>query len=149
MIATLDRMLTGRLLAESLRVGADLVIPDLRVVRLGRHDVSSSTLPGGAESADTDLDAPAAGATETQPQIWTFVDFEAPDEQADVLAHSIAEALEAATGWWADFIVDDDHVVVFANRVFRYRIGDEAGREKAVSWGRAAGTPEHQLDWGD
>jgi hypothetical protein len=66
-----------------------------------------------------------------------------------VLAQAIAEALETATGWWADFIVGNDHVVVFANRVFRYRIGDEAGREEAVSWGRAAGTPEHQLDWGD
>jgi len=49
----------------------------------------------------------------------------------------------------ADFIVGDDHVVVFANRIFRYRIGDDAGREEAVSWGRSVGTPDHQLDWGD
>jgi hypothetical protein len=34
--ATLGLMLTGRLLTESLRVGADLSIPDLRVIRLGR-----------------------------------------------------------------------------------------------------------------
>jgi len=140
-------VLTGRLLAESLRVGADLTIDDLRVVRLGRHDVSESTLPA-AEPSDQDLDA-SAGATDAQPQIWTFVDFEAPDEQADALAQAIADALETATGWWADFIVGEDHVVVFANRVFRYPIGDEAGREEAAAWGRAAGTPEHQLDWGD
>jgi hypothetical protein len=38
---------------------------------------------------------------------------------------------------------------VFAGRVFRYREGDAAGREEAVAHGRAAGTPEHQLDWGD
>jgi hypothetical protein len=141
-------MLTGRLLAESLRVGSDLAVTDLRVVRLGRHDVSSSTLPD-AEPDNADLGAPGAGATEDQPKIWTFLDFEAPDERADVLAQALADALETTTGWWADFIVGDDHVVVFANRVFRYRLGNKAGREEAVSWGRSVGTPEHQLDWGD
>jgi hypothetical protein len=67
------RMLTGRLLAESLRPGYDLLIADLRVVRLGRHDVTASTIPG----ADPD----GGGATASQPSIWTFVDFEAPDER--------------------------------------------------------------------
>ncbi|HYI57107.1 MAG TPA: hypothetical protein VEX66_03000 [Microlunatus sp.] len=123
-------MLTGRLLAESLRIGIDLTVPDLRVVRLGRHDV-------------------AAGASDTQPPVWTFLDFEAPDERADDLARALAAALDTRTGWYADFCVGDDHVVVFANRVFRYRIGDRRARDEAVAWGRAAGTPEHQLDWGD
>jgi len=36
-------MLTGRLLAESHRVGADLQVADLRVVRIGRYDVANST----------------------------------------------------------------------------------------------------------
>jgi hypothetical protein len=50
-------MLTGRLLAESLRVGADLEVADLRVVRIGRHDVSNSTTPSdGFDLAD---DSPA------------------------------------------------------------------------------------------
>ena len=59
------------------------------------------------------------------------------------------DALEPTTGWYADFRVGADHVVVFAHRVFRYRIGDQPARDEAVAWGRAAGTPEHQLDWGD
>ena len=46
-------MLRGRLLTESLRVGTDLRITSLRVVRVGRHDVSDSTSAG-------------------QPGIWTF-----------------------------------------------------------------------------
>ena len=36
-------MVRGRLLTESLRVGTDLRVPSLRVVRVGRHDVSDST----------------------------------------------------------------------------------------------------------
>ena len=135
-------MLTGRLLAESLRVGADLEVADLRVVRIGRHDVSNSTTPSaGSDPAD---DSPR-GAVAGQPPIWTFLDFEAPDD----LAPALAAALETEIGWWADFVVGGDHVVLFAGRVFRYRIGDTRARAEAVAWGRASGTPDHQLDWGD
>ncbi len=123
-------MLHGRLLAESLRIGADLTVPDLRLTRLGRHDVSGST----------------AGA---QPAVWTFVDFTAPDDRADELAAALAAALLPDDGWYADFQLADEHVVVFADRVFRYRKGDLTAREEVVAYGRAAGTPEHQLDWGD
>jgi hypothetical protein len=139
-------MLRGRLLAESLRTGIDLEVPDLRVVRLGRHDVSISTAPFG-EGADEPSDV--GGAMPGQPRVWTFLDFAAPDERAEQLAESLTAALDTASGWWADFVVGDDHVVIFADRVFRYRIGDREAREQAVAWGRAAGTPEHQLDWGE
>jgi hypothetical protein len=123
-------MLRGRLLAESLRVGADLTVPALRVTRLGRHDVSASTSAG-------------------QPDFWTFLDFEAPDDVADELAQALAEALDGDGGWYADFSTGDDHrVVVFAGRVFRYERRDQAGRDAAVAYGRAVGVPEHQLDWG-
>ena len=81
--------------------------------------------------------------------MWTFSDFEASSEQADDLADALAGVLMAADGWWADFVVDDDHVVVFASRVFRYRIGDLDGRNEAVAYGIEVGTPRHQLDWGD
>ncbi|MFC7274910.1 hypothetical protein ACFQS1_13015 [Paractinoplanes rhizophilus] len=123
-------MLRGRLLTESLRVGGEVRVASLRVVRLSREDVSASTSPA-------------------QPGIWTFVDFEAPDEAADDLAAALAGALIGDQGWYADFEVGDDHVVVFAGRVFRYVKGDEAGRKAAVEYGRATGVPEHQWDWAD
>ncbi|MCG5463085.1 hypothetical protein MED01_001201 [Micromonospora sp. MED01] len=123
-------MLRGRLLTESLRVGVDVRVPSLRVVRVGRHDVSTST------SAD-------------QPSVWTFLDFEAPDEVADEVAAALAGSLASDQGWYADFEVGDDHVVVFPGRVFRYTKGDRAGRDAAVEYGRTVGVPGHQLDWGE
>jgi NADPH-dependent ferric siderophore reductase len=69
------------------------------------------------------------------------------DSAAGPIADALAAALEPANGWYADFTVGDEHVVVFARKVFRYRRGDEAGRAEAVAYGRSAGTPEHQLDW--
>jgi hypothetical protein len=85
--------------------------------------------------------ATAGGATNAQPQVWTFLDFEAPDERAEELAEALAAALDTVTGWWADFIVGEEHVVVFANRVFRYRIGDHKGRDEAVAWDVPLGPP--------
>ena len=54
-------MMIGRILTESLRPGVDITVPDLRATRVGRHDVSASTVP-------------------TQPSVWTFLDVELPDE---------------------------------------------------------------------
>jgi hypothetical protein len=136
-------MLQGRLIAESCKPGADIRVPDLRIVRLGRHDVSATTMP-----ADERDESQTPGVVEGQPTIWTFLDFEGPNEIADELAKSLADALEAELGWWADFRIDDsEHVVVFAGRVFRYDVGDEAARAEAVAWGRSHGTPDSQLDW--
>ena len=142
---TIGAMLRGTLLAESLRVGHDLRVADLKVTRIGRHDVSQSTVPPSdpAEQPDTG----GGGSTKAQPGIWTFVEFEAPDERAGELADALAAALVAELGWYADFTVGDDRVVVFAGRIFRYRTGDEAARREAVEYGLAAGTPPHQVDW--
>ena len=121
-------MLRGRILAESLRPGVVVEVPDLRVVRMWREDVSMGAGPG-------------------QPPVWTLLDVEAPDERAGELADALAAALLSEGGWYADFEVGGDRVVVFAGRSFRYRRGDEPARAHVVAYGRSVGVPEHQLDW--
>ena len=123
-------MLSGRILAESLRVGCELRVRDLRLVRVDRLDVS-------------------AGAAPYQPGVWTLLDVEGPDDVADDLAAALSEGLVDGGGWYADFRVGADHVIVFPGRVFRYAVGDRAGREAAVEYGKSAGVPAHQLDWGE
>jgi hypothetical protein len=91
----------------------------------------------------------SASVSAGQPLVWTFLDFEADDYVADSLARSLAQSLLADGGWYADFTVGDDHVVVFAGKIFRYRRGDQAGRAEAAGYGAAVGVPERQLDWGD
>jgi len=102
----------------------------LRIVGITREDVSRSASPA-------------------QPDVWTLLDVEAPDDAADELAEALAAGLAEAQGWYADFRVGAEHVVVFPGRVFRYAVGDRAGRDAAASHGKAIGVPEHQLDWGD
>ena len=66
-----DVMVKGTLLAESLRIGAVLEVDALTVSRIFRREV-------------------AATVTSAQPGVWTFVEFEGPDEIADTLARSLA-----------------------------------------------------------
>lgn len=113
----------GSLIGDSLRTDAELRPDDWRITRV-------SAAPG-------------------QPIEWTVIDFEADDDQADDLAETLSSSLKREGGWYADFRVGDDHVVVFADKVFRYRRGDAEGRRRAMRYGESVGTPRHQLDWLD
>ena len=123
-------MLTGRIIAESLATGSAIEIRGLRAIRISREDAGHSRAPD-------------------QPASWTLLDVAAPDEASDDLASVLAESLVEGQGWYADFRVGKEHVVVFPGRVFRYKVGDHEGRQAAVDDGRHDGVPLHQLDWGD
>ena len=70
-----------------------------------------------------DVSTPASA---TQPRVWTFLDFVAPDERADELAIVLAPALLPDDGWYANFEVGDEDGMGVANRVFRFVKGDHA-----------------------
>jgi hypothetical protein len=123
-------MVKGTLLAESLRIGAVLEVDSLTLGRIFRRDV-------------------AATVTSAQPTVWTFIEFEGPDEVAETLASSLAESLLRDGGWYADFSVRDDHVVVFAHRVFRYARGERGARQEVEQYAAAVGVPPQQIDWPD
>jgi hypothetical protein len=130
----------GRVIAESLRIGAIVELTGVELTSVGRHDVSVATRPGDDVRSED-------GAVAGQPHVWTFVDFAGPDDLAESVAEALASVLVGEGGWYADIDVGDDKIVVFANRVFRYRRGDPVGRDAAKEHGRRVGVPEHQLDW--
>ncbi|MBA2699343.1 MAG: hypothetical protein H0U61_11330 [Nocardioidaceae bacterium] len=68
---------------------------------------------------------------------------------AQQLAQTLARSLLAEGGWYADFAVGDDHVVVSADRVFRHERGDRLRRAEAEANAHKVGVPTHQLDWGE
>jgi hypothetical protein len=119
--------LAGALIAESLRVGAVLDHLDVTVRKIARADVG-------------DVEA-------QQPLSWTFVEFEAADEEAPRLAAAFREALDPAVGWYCDFRTTGETFVVFSGRVFRYPRGDRGGRSEAEAYARSVGVPDAQLDW--
>lgn len=86
-------MITGILLAESLRLDAPLAIEGLRVTRIVRRDVSD-------------------GVSSGQPPLWTFIDFEAPDELADELSAALADSLISETKLDGELACRIDPVVI-------------------------------------
>jgi hypothetical protein len=119
-------MYEGTLIAESLRTGVTLDGLKLTVQKIARY------APGGI--------------TEDQPAIWTSIDFEVADGDAEALADWLAGTLDEP-GWYANFQSAEVAFVVFPGKVFRYPRGDADGRASAQAHGRALGVPEPQLDW--
>jgi hypothetical protein len=120
-------VLRGTLIAESLTVGAVLDGVALTVSKIWRADVGDV----------------AAG----QPRTWTFVEFEAANEDAEALAGELEGALRGSGGWYCDFRTAEETFVVFSGRTFRYRRGDEVARAAAAEYARSVGVPAAQLDW--
>ena len=120
-------VIEGVLIAESLRTGTRLEEVALTVRAIAR-----------ADDGDTD-----AG----QPLTWTFIEFEAPLEEAERLAAALSRSLDQRLGWYCDFRSPTETFVVFAERVFRYPRGDAVGRSEAKAHARSVGVPESQLDW--
>lgn len=118
-------MIEGTVIAESLRVGADVEFPGLTVRKISRFRVQDGV--------------------PDQPDIWTTLVFEADDADAGGLAEPIAGVL-GPSGWYVDFRSAEETFVVFPDLVFRYRRGDQAARAQAQAHGRLA-LPEPQLDW--
>lgn len=120
-------MLTGVLIAESLRVGGVLKDVPVQVTKIERSE--------------------APGPADGQPRVWTLLDFRAAEADADRLPAALAACLAPVGGWYANFNTATEAFTVFAGRVFRYPRGDRARR--AEEYARSAGVPEAQLDWAD
>jgi hypothetical protein len=118
--------LVGTLIAESLRVGAVIADVALTVRKISRVEVGN-------------VDA-------GQPLVWTLIEFEAADADAERLATELSRSLTAGP-WYCDCRTPDETFVVFAGHIFRYRRGDRVGRAEAEKYGRDVGVPESQLDW--
>ena len=120
-------MIEGTLITESLRTGTDL--EDLRlIVRKICKYRAQGTMP-------------------EQPDVWTVLEFEAEESDAEELAQAFAAVLEDHPVWYVNFQSPTESFIVFPGQLFRYPRGNEAGRAEAQAYGRKFAIPEAQLDW--
>ncbi|MFJ2158199.1 hypothetical protein [Streptomyces sp. NPDC087856] len=120
-------MLQGVLIAESLRVGAQLTGIPLQITKLTRVEMTNRG--------------------DGQPRYWTLLEFSAEESAVQRLADQLASCLASSGGWYTDFHTADETFVIFANKVFRYPRGQAEARSEAQHYGRSVGVPEPQLDW--
>jgi hypothetical protein len=118
-------MLTGLLLKESL---ADLNVLDrLNIIKTETWHVTN--------------------AAEFQPDAWTAVSFEVSDAAAETIVAELSHALKPL--WYIDARWNEWVFVIFSQRVFKYRRGDQAGKTAAQTYALNSGIPPSQVDWGD
>jgi hypothetical protein len=116
----------GYIIAESIRPGSRLEGFALTLTRVERYSVDT--------------------ATDDQPAAWTMIHFEFPEDQAGSVADALADVLDKP-GWYTNFDTDEDEIVIFPGRVFRYPRGDQGSRAEAEAYARTVGIPATQLDW--
>lgn len=82
--------------------------------------------------------------TNDTPRYWTAVWFCSRDPRfPDKLSQSL-------TGnWYVDMKLGNQKLLVFAGKVMRYVVGDDAGRKQVEDYCRSIGIPEGQLDWSE
>jgi hypothetical protein len=122
-------MVRGYVIAEGMRAGSQLSGIPLQLKTIKRYAVASATVE--------------------QPSVWTMIEFELAEGDAERVITVLSEALEELGGWYSDLLLGDERVVIFGGRVFRYSRGDKSARAEAQAYGRERGVPEQQLDWGD
>jgi hypothetical protein len=121
-------VIRGAIVLESLKAGTVIEGYDLRVTRISRYRVGE----------------PA----QWQPSTWTLLEFEAAEDDSDALAQRLCKDLDEP-GWYANWYSKTQAIVVFPEKVFRYKRGSRAGRAKAQKYARDCGVPDTQLDWDD
>ena len=120
-------MVSGYVLAESMRPSACLEGLPLTLTKIERNAVAS--------------------ATPDQPTVWTTVEFEFAEAASARVANALADVLDEHGGWYSHFNTGGETVVIYAHRIFRYPSGDAAKRAEVAEYGRSVGVPEPQLDW--
>ncbi len=86
-------------------------------------------------------------AADFQPDVWTALTIEGPAGHAAAVAARLSRAIKP--DWYANLSTAEHSLVIFRDRVFKYRRGDPTGRAEAQDYARSVGIPEHQLDWGE
>ncbi len=78
---------------------------------------------------------------------WTIHSVEIPENEAREIAEKISQSLDSNHGgsWYADFINDTHHYIIFRNKVFYVDRKNKKQYDEAERYGILLGIPERQL----
>ncbi|OGE88403.1 MAG: hypothetical protein A3J07_01250 [Candidatus Doudnabacteria bacterium RIFCSPLOWO2_02_FULL_49_13] len=78
---------------------------------------------------------------------WTHDYVEIAEGQADEIAHKLSQAIEFEheSSWYADYLNNQTHYIIFKNKVFKIDRGSKEQYDAAFDYGLSVGIPEYQL----
>ncbi len=80
---------------------------------------------------------------------WTLHKVEIPEDKAEELAKELSTSLDTTheSSWYADFRNDDNHYIIFPNKVFYIDRKSKEQYDEATRYGISLGIPDYQLDF--
>ncbi len=76
---------------------------------------------------------------------WTMHTVEIPEADAQVIAEELAEKILGR--WYADYKNDENHYIIFKNKIFRIDRKSKEQYEEASRYGITLGIPDYQVDF--
>ena len=77
-----------------------------------------------------------------QPKYWTAISFNVNSEE---FTNELSKALKEE--WYVDLGNNIEKIIVFKNKVIKYKLGDLTGKQQAIDHCKKIGVPESQMDW--
>lgn len=83
---------------------------------------------------------------------WTLHTVEIEPEKVNLFARQLSQAIEQpgqkkGDAWYADFNDGKTVYVIFSNKIFTWKIGDQIAKKQASNYGIKMGIPKHQVNW--
>jgi len=78
---------------------------------------------------------------------WTLHTVAIDENNADMVARQLSEALEKEHEWYADFKNEQMHYIVFRKKIFKVQRNTPSEYEEVKKYGITLGIPEYQLDF--
>ena len=78
---------------------------------------------------------------------WILHTVEIPAARAEAVKKELSKALDSKHNWYADFINDRTHFIIFKNKVFKINRTSKKHYEVATKYGVSIGIPDYQVDF--
>ena len=90
-------------------------------------------------------DIPKERLAKFQPKIWNAITFEGNMNKIKEISQKMSQAIKPK--WYLNIGTPDKETVIFHNKIFEYKKGDEKEKEKSIKYGKSIGIPKCQMDY--
>jgi len=113
------------------------------------ESLSDASILEGVKIISTKVEPITPGHQTPWLKQWTLHKVEVEETKAKEFAQKVSLYLDYShkNAWYADFRNDQQHYIIFKDKIFLVQKGDREAYEQAKKYGLDLGIPEHQVDF--
>jgi transcriptional regulator with XRE-family HTH domain len=85
--------------------------------------------------------------TDGTPKYWTALYFTSKKQDFPEILSKVVLSNEEVGNWFVDMKSGDTKIIVFKNKIFKYKIGNVEEKEQVCKECRKLGIPDNQMNW--